>query len=223
MKVAVYLTLGLVGFSLAAMPALAEDIKVRPGPGGGFVVTDQSGTEIHLKVSETGEILLPGLGESDEEDEAPVCYNLATGRLGNCPPGTLQGPQGPAGPPGPPGTPGPQGQTGPVGPPGPPGWSGYQWIEKTESTSLAADGCAVVSQYCPANQRMISMWTNSSYRQVFAMRHAALSNHFVPPSPLGIAVQFCNRCVIGRDLNCSFDIPNPVTLHVNVLCADFFD
>lgn len=220
MKAAIYLTLGVLALSFAVAMAHAEDIQVRPGPGGGFVVTDQSGAEIHLKVSESGEILLPGLAKAGEQDEAPVCYNVTTGRLGTCPPGTWQGPEGPAGPSGPQGPPGPQGPTGPAGPAGPAGWSGYQWIQSSASASIATDACHLHGLSCPNNQRMASMWTQTSRPQVTAMRHFTVSDNFSPPQPRGILAQFCNRCVVGADVDCAHHIPNQVTLTVHVLCVD---
>ena len=118
----------------AAVCAQAEDIELRPGPGGGMVVTDAAGNDIHLRVNESGEILLPGLAATGEQDEAPICYNLSTGRLGNCPPGTVEGPEGPegpqgkTGPEGPQGEPGPQGPEGEIGPEGPQGDTGPQGV-----------------------------------------------------------------------------------------------
>ena len=123
----------LIALILGLATAQAGDIQLRPGAGNSVIVTDAAGNEIHLEVTESGEILLPGLAAMDDQDEAPICYNLSTGRLGNCPPGTVEGPQGPQGetgetgpqgPPGETGAPGPQGPQGEVGPEGAQGDAG---------------------------------------------------------------------------------------------------
>lgn len=106
-------------FCLLALTSVqAADIELRPGAGDGVVITDAAGNQIHLRVTESGEILLPGLAAAAEQDEAPVCYNLSSGLLGNCPPGTVEGPEGPEGPQG------LQGETGEAGPQGPQGETG---------------------------------------------------------------------------------------------------
>ena len=112
---------------LAMASAFANDIELRPGPGNSVVITDAAGNETHLRVTDSGQIILPGIAASEEQDEAPVCYNLATGVLGNCPPGTVEGPEGPEGPQGPQGETGPEGPQGPegeIGPEGPQGETG---------------------------------------------------------------------------------------------------
>ena len=111
----------LIALILGLATAQAGDIQLRPGAGNSVIVTDAAGNEIHLEVTESGEILLPGLAAMDDQDEAPICYNLSTGRLGNCPPGTVEGPQGPQGETGETGPQGPQGETGAPGPQGPQG------------------------------------------------------------------------------------------------------
>jgi hypothetical protein len=115
--------LGLLAVILATT-VMATDIELRPAPGGGVIITDEQGQEIHLQVLESGEILLPGMATTPEMDEAPVCYNLTTGRIGNCPPGTVEGPEGPPGPQGEAGPQGPQGEAGPQGDVGPQGAQG---------------------------------------------------------------------------------------------------
>jgi hypothetical protein len=111
--------LGLLSLFLAAS-VIATDIELRPAPGGGVIMTDELGQDIHLQVLESGEILLPGMATTPEMDEAPICYDLNTGQIGNCPPGTVEGPQGPEGP---------EGQEGPEGPAGPEGPQGPQGIQ----------------------------------------------------------------------------------------------
>ena len=115
--------LGLLSLFLAAS-VMATDIELRPAPGGGVIMTDELGQDIHLQVLESGEILLPGMATTPEMDEAPICYDLNTGQIGNCPPGTVEGPQGPEGPAGAEGPQGPAGPPGAEGPTGPPGAEG---------------------------------------------------------------------------------------------------
>lgn len=137
---------GLLTLFLATS-TMAIDIELRPAPGGGVIITDEQGQEIYLQVLESGEILLPGIASTPEMDEAPICYNLTTGRIGNCPPGAVEGPEGPEGPPGPegpqgvggpegpagpPGPEGPQGVAGPAGPPGPEGPQGVEGLQGPE-------------------------------------------------------------------------------------------
>lgn len=115
-----------VAIVLSMAAAHASDIEIRPGSGNSVVVTDASGNETHLRITDSGEIILPGIAATDEQDEAPVCYSVATGRLGNCPPGTVEGPEGPEGPQGETGPEGPQGEAGPEGPQGEIGPEGPQ-------------------------------------------------------------------------------------------------
>lgn len=112
--------------ALSAAMAHASDIEIRPGAGNSVIVTDASGNEAHLRITDSGEVVLPGLAHTEEQDEAPVCYSVTTGRLGNCPPSTLEGPEGPQGETGPEGPQGPQGATGPEGPQGEVGPEGPQ-------------------------------------------------------------------------------------------------
>lgn len=101
--------------------ALADNIRIQPAPGSSVIVTDASGQEIRLEVTDAGAIRIPGLGNAATVDEAPICYDQASGTLGNCPPGAIEGPPGP---PGPQGEMGPAGPEGPVGPAGPSGAQG---------------------------------------------------------------------------------------------------
>jgi len=114
-----------VAFFLAASAvALADDIVIQPGVGNAVIVTDSEGNLVHWRVDESGQVFLPGIAQTAERDEAPVCYDQASGLLGNCPPSTLEGPEGPqgeTGPEGPQGEMGPEGPQGEVGPQGPQG------------------------------------------------------------------------------------------------------
>ncbi|MGY6630653.1 MAG: hypothetical protein ACXIUL_06540 [Wenzhouxiangella sp.] len=106
--------------------AVANDIELKPAPDGGVIITDALGNQTHFRVNDNGELFLPGIAASAEQDEAPICYNLSTGQLGNCPPGTVEGPQGPEGPQGETGPAGPQGEQGEPGIQGPQGETGPQ-------------------------------------------------------------------------------------------------
>lgn len=118
------------GLLTATSVGLADEIRLQPAPGSSVVVTDGSGKEVRLEVTESGSIQIPGLVTAATVDEAPICYDRATGTLGNCPAGgaeglpSSQGPEGPAGPQGPVGEQGPQGEQGPEGPAGPQGERG---------------------------------------------------------------------------------------------------
>lgn len=84
------LALGLALLGLAT-PARADDVKVQPAPGSGFVVTDKTGATERFKVLENGQVIVPGLLAAPQVENQPLCYNTATGRLGSCsavPPGT---------------------------------------------------------------------------------------------------------------------------------------
>lgn len=121
----------VLGLLTAASIGLADDIRIQPAPGSSVIVSDGAGQEIRLEITESGAIRIPGLGTAATVDEAPICYDQATGTLGNCPPGAVEGPPGPQGPKGPAGPQGPAGEQGDQGPPGPPGISGYSIVEET--------------------------------------------------------------------------------------------
>ncbi|MGY6555086.1 MAG: hypothetical protein ACXIUM_11275 [Wenzhouxiangella sp.] len=116
----------VVAAGVVASAAWAGDIHLQPSPGSRVIVTDASGHEIHLEVTESGVIRIPGLASAAVVDELPICLDQATGALGQCPPELLVGPQGPAGPPGPAGPAGEPGSPGPSGPPGEQGVLGQQ-------------------------------------------------------------------------------------------------
>ena len=112
--------------------AQAADIVAAPAAGHGFVVTDAAGTLVRLRVQEDGTVLIPGVLTSPQEDTY-LCFDTASGQLGNCLPATGPagatgpvGPQGPTGPDGPAGPTGMVGAQGPQGPQGPSGPSGPQ-------------------------------------------------------------------------------------------------
>lgn len=109
-----------------ATVAVADDIRLQPAPGSRVIITDADGNAVRLEVTETGVLRIPGLADKPTVDEAPICYDQDTGTLGNCPPGTVEGPPGPQGEIGPEGPRGPQGDIGPQGATGPEGPSGPQ-------------------------------------------------------------------------------------------------
>jgi hypothetical protein len=76
------LGLALLGFS---GPAHADDVKVQPAPGSGFVVTDNTGASQRLKVLETGQVFLGGLVPSPPIKNRPLCYDATSGQVGACP------------------------------------------------------------------------------------------------------------------------------------------
>lgn len=165
---------GLFATLLASL-VLAADIELRPAPGGGVIISDEQGQEIYLQVLESGEILLPGIAATPEMDEAPVCYNLTTGRIGNCPPGTVQGPEGPpgpqgeVGPTGPEGPPGPQGDVGPPGPPGETGPPGPEGPEGPQGPQGPAGGVLASANFYalmpPDNPATVGPGSNVSFPQ----------------------------------------------------------
>jgi hypothetical protein len=82
--------LALLGFGAAAR---ADDVKVQPKVGSGFVVTNNTGAAQRFKVLESGEVFLGGLSPVPPVEDQPLCYNATTGQLGGCPgaPGALAG------------------------------------------------------------------------------------------------------------------------------------
>ncbi len=74
--------LALLGFGAAAR---ADDVKVQPAPGAGFVVTDNTGASQRFKVLESGEVFLGGLSPVPPVEDTPLCYNATTGQVGGCP------------------------------------------------------------------------------------------------------------------------------------------
>ena len=71
--------LALLGLGGAAH---ADDVKVQPAPGAGFVVTDTTGASPRLQVRESGDVLLPGLLAAPAQNQR-VCFGPA-GILGGC-------------------------------------------------------------------------------------------------------------------------------------------
>lgn len=97
-----------------AIPAAyGGDVSVQPAASSGFVVTDASGSQVRLRVNESGEIVMPVLVDGAQQI-LPVCVGSG-GQIGPCAPGAGGGAVGPTGP---------QGPTGPTGPKGDPG-SGF--------------------------------------------------------------------------------------------------
>ncbi|HUD41074.1 MAG TPA: hypothetical protein VMR06_03655 [Dokdonella sp.] len=122
-----------IAAALAGPAAAQGDIEARPLPNQGFTVTDDSGSIVRLRVGADGQVTIPSLPASLQQDQV-VCFNAVTGLLGRCTPGSgpvgPTGPAGPAGPTGPtgasgaPGATGPAGAAGPAGPEGPAGATG---------------------------------------------------------------------------------------------------
>jgi hypothetical protein len=73
--------LALLGFTATAR---ADDVKVQPAPGSGFVVTDKTAATERFKVKESGEVTVPGLLAAPSIEAQPLCFNIITGRLGSC-------------------------------------------------------------------------------------------------------------------------------------------
>lgn len=148
-----------LGLLAAASNGLADDVRIQPAPGSSVIVSDGAGQEIRLEITESGAIRIPGLGTAATVDEAPICYDQATGTLGNCPPGAVEGPPGPQGPKGPAGPQGPAGEQGEQGPPGPPGISGYTIVDMTCTMFLFPSDnsrafCSVQAN-CPTGSRVL--------------------------------------------------------------------
>jgi len=129
---------------LAARDAHSADVKIRPSPGAGVVVTNAAGTEERLRVNDNGDIFLWALAPLGGADGI-LCLQTSTGHIGTCV--QTAGPAGPAGPAGsagtagPVGPAGPGGTAGPVGPagaPGPPGPPGLLWRGAWDNTTSYA-------------------------------------------------------------------------------------
>lgn len=84
---AVMMLSGLAVLGLSGM-VRADDVKVQPAPGSGFVVTDNTGASQRLKVLETGQVYLGGLVGSPPIKNQPLCYDTTTGQVGACPAAT---------------------------------------------------------------------------------------------------------------------------------------
>jgi len=74
--------LALLGFGAAAR---ADDVKVQPKAGSGFVVTDNTGASQRLRVLETGQVYLGGLVASPPIKNQALCYDATSGQIGACP------------------------------------------------------------------------------------------------------------------------------------------
>lgn len=237
MKIAIPLL--LVPFMLSV--GVAGDIQIQPAPGSRVVISDAAGNQSYFEVLEDGRILLPGLAAMPEMDEALICYDLGTGQIGNCPPGTGQGPVGPQGPqgepgpagpqgePGPqgvqgpqgpqglPGPQGPQGPQGPEGPQGPGGVLGYESVVGTTAFSLNVNQCTEVDVQCPTGKRILGHWTSSTNSTVYAVGSTTVPQ---TGSPRRVFVTFCNRCRIGVHANCGVT-PYTGEVRADLICADF--
>jgi hypothetical protein len=68
----------------AGAPARADDVKVQPAPGSGFVVTDKTGATERFKVTEGGAVSIKGLVDEPAQGNIPLCFNATTGQIGAC-------------------------------------------------------------------------------------------------------------------------------------------
>ena len=90
----------LTSLGYATTP-LSQDVDIAPAPGGA--------------VNVRGIVRLPDVSGTPQNSDQ-LCYDLATGQITNCAPGTGAGPTGPTGPTGVTGPTGAQGIQGPTGP-----------------------------------------------------------------------------------------------------------
>ncbi len=129
-----------LAIALAATLALggarvqAADVTIKTPPGGGFVLSDSTGALLGLVFNHVnGEISIPYLVVGAQQPNV-VCFQTATGLLGQCAPGSLTGPQGAQGAQGVQGT---QGSPGPQGSQGSQGTIGAQGPQGTIGTTGA--------------------------------------------------------------------------------------
>ncbi|SDU04153.1 hypothetical protein [Halopseudomonas salegens] len=66
-----------------APTAIAADVTSTPPSGGGFTVTDSTGTIDRFRVDEGGDVTIPGLPGAADADTA-TCFDSTTGQLGPC-------------------------------------------------------------------------------------------------------------------------------------------
>ena len=78
---------------MSSQRLLAADVEIRTPAGGGFAVRDNGGTLLRLLVDSSGAMTIPFLVTAAMQPSA-VCFETATGLLGQCAPGGVQGPQG---------------------------------------------------------------------------------------------------------------------------------
>lgn len=78
-----FFTAAWLTFALFAPTAFADDVTATPPSGGGFAVTDSTGTVDRFRVDEGGDVTIPGLSGADEADTA-TCFDSTTGQLGPC-------------------------------------------------------------------------------------------------------------------------------------------
>ncbi len=141
--------------ALGGVRVYAADVEIRTPAGGGFAVRDSTGSLSRLLVNGvTGEVAIPNLQFALQQNNV-VCFQLASGLLGQCAPGSLTGPQGPqgaqgiAGPQGAQGANGSQGPQGTIGAQGPQGTTGalgpqgtkVRWDRKVRLARKAAGYC----------------------------------------------------------------------------------
>jgi len=101
-----------VALALSALPAAAADVEVQTPSGGNFVVKSSTTSLLMQVLGTTGAVTLPFLTSAAEVNTV-LCFDSATGLLGQCASGAF--PSGATGPAGPAGATGPMGPTGPIG------------------------------------------------------------------------------------------------------------
>ncbi len=174
---------GQACLALATVSVHAADISFTPPAGGGFVIKGPANTE-RLRVQGSGEVLIPGLSGTANNNANLLCFDGPSGRLGQCAPNVstgatgatgatgpagatgATGATGPAGTPGTAGTPGatgatgatgaagPSGPTGATGPQGPAGSNSITVNIRTNSATGTAESCAVTS-CCNAGEKVV--------------------------------------------------------------------
>ncbi|MBD9407998.1 collagen triple helix repeat protein [Acidovorax delafieldii] len=108
---------GQACLALATFSVHAADVSITPPPGGGFVVKGPANTE-RLRVQDSGEVRVPSLSGTANNNASVLCFDGPTGRLGQCAPGVTTGATGATGATGPAGLTGATGATGATGPAG---------------------------------------------------------------------------------------------------------
>ena len=113
-----------VALAIGASAATAADLDIRAPAGGGVAIKDNAAANTLLRVDGTGPVTIPNLKSAGQKDQV-VCFDSASGQLGQCLPGALPvGATGATGAPGPKGEKGDIGATGATGPTGATGATG---------------------------------------------------------------------------------------------------
>ena len=58
--------------------ASSQDVQIRPAEGGSVVIEDEDGTQ-RLRVQDSGEVFIPGLGDTGQNDD-PLCFESGSGQ-----------------------------------------------------------------------------------------------------------------------------------------------